>query len=178
MASLRRSTVKAHLKRLDHASTSNAKGKAWERFVAYLFTTIPGIKISATNPVHVLNWYELDVALWNDQLANGLKSLPEIIFIEAKNLKGPVGVTAVRAFDSKLDQQGLKFGILLASRGVTGDPSKRTAAHGVIAGAQTKGRRIIVITRADIERLGSARQLVKLIKQKICELVVTGVAIY
>jgi hypothetical protein len=76
-----------------------------------------------------------------------------------------------------LNQQGVRFGVLIAANGIAGDAADRTAGHGVIATALTHGRRIIVITRAEIDGLASTGQLIRLIKQKIGELVVAGAAI-
>lgn len=142
-----------------------------------MFRCIPGFSVSSTNREHVLDLHEIDIAMWNDQVPSGLKSLPDVIFVEAKNWSSAVDANAIRAFDSKLNQQGVRFGVLIAANGITGDAADRTAGHGVIATALTQGRRIIVLTRAEIEALASTGQLIRLIKQKICELVVAGAAI-
>jgi hypothetical protein len=177
MALLRKRQLQVLLQRAKRAKTNQTKGRAWEAIGVYVFSSVPGLSIASTNRLHVLNQHEIDIAMWNDQLPTGLKSLPDVIFVEAKNWYSAVDANAIRAFDSKLNQQGMQFGILLATNGVTGDPADRTAGHGVIATALTQGRRIIVITRADIESLTSTRNLIRLIKQKICELVVAGAVI-
>jgi hypothetical protein len=177
MPRLERKKVRALLRRVDRTQTQDAKGAAWEALGKYIFASIPGLSVSSTNREHILDQYEVDIAMWNEQLPSGLKSLPDVIFIEAKNWAGRVNAAAIRSFDSKLNQQGLTFGVLIAANGVTGDAADRTAGHGVGASALTPGRRIIVITRAEVESLASGQQLVRLIKQKICELVVAGSAI-
>lgn len=174
MAALQRSRVLALLRSVDRARTNQTKGAAWERVAKYIFSTIPGWSVGSVNRQHVLHQCEVDIAMWNDQVDSGFKSLHDVIFIEAKNVAAAVSAAHVRIFDSKLSQQGLPFGIMFATNGVSGSLQERTAGHGVIAGVLTQGRRIIVITRADVEALRSTRQLVKLIKHKICELTVAG----
>lgn len=177
MPPLRRAELRTLLRRVDRAKTNQAKGRAWENIGAYLFNCIPGFSVSSTNRQHVLDLHEIDIAMWNDQVPTGLKSLPDVVFVEAKNWSTAVDANAIRAFDSKLNQQGVRFGVLIAANGITGDAADRTAGHGVIATALTQGRRIIVITRMEIEALTSTRQLIRLVKQKICELVVAGATV-
>jgi hypothetical protein len=177
MPRLKRPQLDVLLQRVDQATTNQEKGQSWEAVGAYLFGSIPGFSVSSTNRLHVLDQYEVDIAMWNDQVPSGLKSLPDVVFVEAKNWNSAVDANAVRAFDSKLGQQGVRFGILIAANGITGDAANRIAAHGVIAAALTLGRRIIIVTRAEIDSLTSTADLVRLIKQKICELVVAGSAI-
>jgi hypothetical protein len=66
------------------------------------------------------------------------------------------------------------MGILVAAAGITGDPTRLTAAHSVLARALGQGREILVITRAEIEKLSDTDELVRLLKQKRAQLAVSG----
>ena len=66
------------------------------------------------------------------------------------------------------------MGILVAAAGITGDPTTLTAAHSVLARALAQGREILVITRAEIEKLSDTDELVRLLKQKRAQLAVSG----
>lgn len=70
--------------------------------------------------------------------------------------------------------RGAEFGILVAVYGVTGDPLKLTAAHNTIATSLREGRRLIIITSDEIKLLRDSSTLILLIKEKICELIVSG----
>ena len=85
-----------------------------------------------------------------------------------------MGSEEVSWFDSKLKRRGQPFGILIAANGITGNPEKVEAAHEIIRLALSEGRQLVVITRAEIENLRWVEDLIKLIQEKLCELVVSG----
>jgi hypothetical protein len=58
--------------------------------------------------------------------------------------------------------------------GVTGDAADGKEAHHLISVALIKKIRLIVITRAEIEKLTHTDELVTLIRRKVCQLVVSG----
>lgn len=100
--------------------------------------------------------------------------MPWIILVECKNWEAPVGSEHVSWFDTKIRNRGLEFGILVAANGITGDPSRLTDAHSIIARALQEGRRMLVITRDELLRLRDSSELVLVIKEKLCELAVSG----
>jgi hypothetical protein len=154
--------------------TTTKRGRALEDLVCYLFDKVPGIAITHRDQLNTFQSEEIDVALWNDKSPNALDFLPNIVLVEAKNWSNPVGSREVSWFDSKLRNRGLDFGLLVALNGVTGDVNDRTAAHQIIAGSLREQRRIVVVTTDDISGLKQTEDLVRLIKQKLCELAVTG----
>ena len=118
---------------------------------------------------------EIDVAFYNDQEPHGLRGFNQILLlIECKNWSKTVGSMEVSWFLTKIRNRGLDFGILVAANGVTGDAHDKTAAHNVVSMALAANVRLIIITRAEIENLNSSEDLVMLIKEKVCQLVVTG----
>ena len=66
----------------------------------------------------------------------------------------------------------MTLGILVALNGITGEAGDLTAAHHTISLALREQRQIVVITRRDIENLRYGADLVRLIKQKLCDLAV------
>lgn len=157
-----------------NAQNTCAQGKALEDLICYLFGQVPGITITFRNTKNTFNTEEIDVALWNEQEAQGLHFLPNIILVEAKNWSSSVGGEEINWFDSKLRSRGLDFGILVCTKGITGDPVKLTAAHNVISNALSERRKLIVLKTNEILQLANTDALCELIKAKLCELAVNG----
>jgi hypothetical protein len=117
---------------------------------------------------------EIDIAFWNEKHPRGLHFLPNIVIVECKNWSEPVGSEEVNWFSTKLRNRGLAFGILIAANGVTGDALDRTGAHSIIADALREGRQIVVLTLQDLRGIADTYQLIRLFKEKLCQLIVTG----
>jgi hypothetical protein len=64
----------------------------------------------------------------------------------------------------------LSLGILIAAQEITGNSQSLTDAHYIIAQALPEGRRVIVMTRKDIEDLAGASDLVRVLKEKMSDL--------
>lgn len=158
----------------DTAATTKAKGDALEELICYVFGIIPGISVMRRNQFNAFGTEEIDVAFFNDQGAGDLPFLPWFILVECKNWQSPVGSEHVNWFDTKLRNRGLEFGILVAANGITGDPAVLADAHLTLARALQERRKLIVMTRAELLQLADAAQLVHLIKEKLCDLAVSG----
>jgi len=167
-------TINDHLNTGDNGATTALKGRAFENLICYLFDLIPGVEITQRNSMNAFNTEEIDVAIWNDKKRSGLYFLPHIVLIECKNWSNPVSSIEVNWFATKLESRGRDFGILVANNGITGDPEQLTAAHNVLARHLERGRQIIVIKRAEIQRLTNTNDLIRLIKEKLCILAVSG----
>jgi hypothetical protein len=174
MANYSTPTLTGHFHICDNGGTLQIKGKAFEDLACYLFETIPGVSIALRNQMNAYNNEEIDVAIWNDKSRYGLNFLPNVVLIECKNWTNPVSSIEVNWFCQKLASRGLDFGILIANNGITGNVHDLTAAHNTIAFHLAQKRRVIVITRAEINALTNTNQLVHLIKEKICLLSVAG----
>lgn len=163
--------IRRHLQICDNATTNQQKGKAFEDLICLLFEAIAGIT-TRRNKKSVFKTEEIDIFLWNEFIPGGLPSpaFPPWILVECKNWSVKVDSMNVSWFDHKLQTRGLSLGILIATQGIAGDPQKLTGAHLTIAQALPQGRRIIVITRKDIEALESASDLVRLLKEKLSDL--------
>lgn len=167
-------TLNGHFQNCDNGATAQIRGRAFEDLADYLFTRVPGVPFSQRNQMNTFNNEEIDLALWNDKSANGFNFLPHIILIECKNWNVPVSSVEVAWFCTKLQNRAQQFGILIANRGITGDPAQLTAAHNTLAINLAQGRTVIIITRAEINALRDTGDLVMLIKEKLCKAVVGG----
>lgn len=172
MARISRRRVSEFLKRGDRAQTPDECGAALEDLICYVFDKVPGITVTCRNEKNAFHTEEIDIAFWNERPPNGFHFLQNVILVECKNWTAPVGSEEVAWFDRKLADRGLTDGVLVAANGVTGDARKRTDAHSIIASALSAQRRLVVVTRAEIEELGDSADLVELVKVRLCELAV------
>ena len=174
MARISQRRIQHFLLLSDIAQTTAEKGRALEDLICYMFEKIPGINVTSRNILNQFQSEEIDVAFWNERHPNGLYFLPDIILVECKNWSHPLSSEEVSWFVGKLQRRGQSFGILVAANGITGNATAKTAAHDIISGALADGRRIVVITRQEIESVNITAQIVNLIKKKLCDLAVAG----
>ncbi|SCX31674.1 restriction endonuclease [Agrobacterium rosae] len=160
-----------------NAATTTDQGRALEDLVAYLFGLVPGVSITRRNVMNVFDTEEIDVAFWNEKNPSGLPFLPDIILVECKNWSSRVGSGEVNWFDTKLRNRGMEFGILVATRGITGHAADLNAAHKIVSDALKEKRRLIVISAPEILAMSDTDQMITLIKQKLCDLAVMGALI-
>ena len=174
MPEISQEIIRRYIETGEQAKTTVEKGRALEDLICYLFEQVPGVNTGKRNTLNTFKSEEIDVAFWNRMDVNGFYFLPNIILVECKNWSQPVGSEEVNWFDSKLKRRGQTFGILIAANGITGNSQKIEAAHEIIRVALSEGRQLIVITKAEIENLQFTEELVQLIQEKLCELVVSG----
>jgi hypothetical protein len=162
--------VQAFIDAGHNAETTVERGRALEDLICYVFGLIPGIAITHRNAMNVFDTEEIDVALFNEDI----RSLPNVILVEAKNWSNRVGSAEVAWFLTKLQNRGLDFGILVTTRGITGNGDDLTRAHAQVAAALIQKRRLILITTDELQALPDTDALVLLIKTKLCDLAVKG----
>ena len=177
MARYSQNIIATHLNAGNIGATTAIKGKAFEDLVCYLFGHIPGVEITQRNALNNFATEEIDVAIWNEKRPKGLYFLPHIVLIECKNWSNPVSSIEVNWFASKLENRGRDYGILIANNGITGAAADLTAAHSIVSTHLAKGRHIIVINRAEISQLQETQDIIKLMKQKLCSLTLSGTVV-
>lgn len=177
MAEIVQGTVQAYINAGANGATTAEQGRALEDLICYVFTQVPGISITKRNEMNVFHTEEIDVALWNDGHSDGLFFLPNIILIECKNWSNSVGSAEVNWFDTKLRNRGLNFGLLVATNGITGNAEDLTAAHSIVAATLREGRRLVVVRTQELVAQVDSLQLVRLIKEKLCDLAVRGTVV-
>jgi hypothetical protein len=175
MPRISRQRIHGFFRRVANNHATAVQGRALEDLVCYLFGLVPGIAVAIRNRLNAFDTEEIDVAFWNQRSQRGLDFLPSsILLVECKNWNSPVGSQEVSYFATRLRHRGCDHGILVAANGITGTPEDLNRAHQQIAAALAEGQKILVLTRDEIERLGSTSGLVRLLKQKLCELAVCG----
>lgn len=166
--------IKKMFKQSDTSTSKQEKGKIFEDLSCYLFETIPGVLIAKRNSMNQYGTEEVDISIWNDQVPGGLNFLNNVFLIECKNWSKPVTSIEVNWFATKVENRGLDFGILLAVNGITNDDTEIKNAQSILTNYLRKRIQIIVLTKKDILGLNTTDDMVLLIKNKICELVVNG----
>ena len=174
MATIDTVKVKGFIATGKNAKSTTAQGKALEDLVCYIFGLIPGILITRRNQKNIFSTEEIDVALWNEKDPKGLFFFDHLVLIECKNWSKKVGSEEVSWFDTKLQHRGLIHGILVSTLGITGDKKTLGDAHSIVAAALRDGRRLVVITTDEILAMKDTDDLVLAVKNKICDLVVSG----
>lgn len=174
MAAIDQLVVQAFIDAGNAATTTTAKGKALEDLICYVFELVPGIHATLRNQMNVFLTEEIDVAFYNNAVPEGFSALPDVILVECKNWSAKLASDDVVWFDYKVQSRGMPLGIFITTLGITGNQSELTRAHKIISDALQKGRRLIVITVAELQALNNTDELVKLVKQKILEVVVKG----
>jgi len=174
MAIISQRRVRAYFATSARAGNTTAQGRALESLICYVLSRIPGVDRITTNPLNIFKTEEIDVSFWNDGLTRGLTFLPTVMLVECKNWSHAVGSQEVAYFAARLRHRGSQYGLLIAANGITGDPGDLSRAHYEMATALAEGQRILVITKAELLQLTHSEQFVALLKEKICDLVVSG----
>lgn len=158
---------------IDHLAAGDAgntdqKGKALEDVVEQTLCLIDGVGLIHRNVEDLPGSLEIDLILYNHQVkGTGLPFLPPLLIVECKNWASPVNTATLRAFTSKIHRMKLKFGLLVAANGITGDAADITAAHAHLRDVFNRDDEIIlVITRAELCDATSTEDLGVLLRQK------------
>ena len=175
MAEYDRAVIRGHLANVDNASSHAAKGKAFEELACYLLNGVPGVTVTARNALNTFATEEIDVACRNDSHPKGLANLVDFFLVECKGWVHAVNSEQVAWFLTKISRRGLRFGILIAANGITGEPEHLTCAYSLVSCELAAfGIRMVIITRAEIEALTCGEQFAQLVIEKVCTLHATG----
>lgn len=131
---------------------------------------VPGVECVARNRINPARTQEVDLAFWNRRLRSGFYHIDTPFLVECKNWGRPVGGKEIVYFSNLLQSRCCRDGLLIASLGVTGEPGRLTEGFYELAMAASRGQRILVLTRAELERLRTTQELCGLLKAKILEL--------
>jgi len=96
-----------------------------------------------------------------------------MILVECKNWSRRISGMQLSWYVQKLKNRSQKYAVLVARNGIAGDDDNSIRAHEVIAQALREEIHIIIITKKDIENITDTDQIVKLIKEKLCNLVIS-----
>jgi hypothetical protein len=175
MAAYNLAVIQGFLGIVDSPPTNAAKGKAFEDLACYLLSGIPGIKITARNEMNTFATEEIDVACKNENDPAGLGSLVDFFLVECKGWRDAVNSEQISWFLTKIRHRGVRFGILIAANGITGEPEHLSRANFLVGVEMAAfGIKMIIVTRKEIETLMSGEDFAKLIIQKVCTLHASG----
>lgn len=175
MAAYAPAVIQGFLAVVDNPPTNAAKGKAFEDLACYLLSGIPGIRITARNEMNTFATEEIDVACKSENDPAGLGGLADFFLVECKGWTDAVNSEQVAWFLTKIRHRGVRFGILIAANGITGEPEHLSRANFLVGVEMaTVGIKMVIVTREEIERLMSGEEFAKLIIQKVCTLHASG----
>ncbi len=174
MVKLDNAKIRKLLTSHDFGHDTKKQGKQLEDLICYIFENIPGFYLKARNLYDKYSGLEIDLVFWNDQPRSGLYFLPLIVPIECKNWSIPVPGIQLSWFAGKLRNKALRFGIIVARSGITGKESNGTDGHGELQNILHDGCQMIAITGRDLENITDTDQIVEMLKQKLCNLVIAA----
>lgn len=166
MAAIDQQALQAQLA-LGDAGNAAAKGAALEAVVLQTLCLFDGVGLIKCNLIDEPGSLEIDILLYNQAHASGFPFLPNHLFIECKNWQQPVDTATLRAFTSKLRSMRIKFGLLVAANGITGNANDVTAAHAHLRDEfKMDGIIVLVLTRTELLSQSSTDDLGVLIREK------------
>lgn len=174
MISYDKEKIRKYIEDSEKSSTKQEKGKLYEELACYIFKMIPGVVIAKRNVMNQYNTEEVDVSIWNEKFSDGLPFLNNVFLVECKNWSKPIKSIDVNWFATKVEDRGLDFGILMAANGITKENNEIKRAQSILTGYVRKRIQIIVLEKDEVLALDTTDDLILLIKNKICELVVNG----
>lgn len=166
-------TVRALLLNASAAPTMDAKGKAYEELAEYLFSEVPGC-IVERNIVNKFKSEQVDLAVGNARVPDGLPLLAPVILVECKDWSAHVDSNTVGYFINICAGRKVELGVLMAANGITGDPDDLSHAHSLGMAAAPRGVTIIVITTDDIVALNGTGAFVELLNRRFLRAVASG----
>jgi hypothetical protein len=171
MARYSHAKIAKFLAACDTATTNAAAGKALEDLGAYLFEKMPGVELYDRNILDAPRAHELDLAFWNPPARSPIGFLDSIVIVECKNTGTPLSSQGVGWFVRKLQDHGAHCGVLIALNGITGGNTGQDHAHHEVLTALTRDRiKVLLLSRQEIEGLGTTGDLAGLLRDKFLSL--------
>ena len=175
MAAYDRAVIWEYLAVVDNPASNAAKGKAFEDLACYLLSGIPGVKVTARNELNTFATEEIDIACRNENDPVGLGALVDFFLVECKGWKDAVDSVQVAWFLMKIRHRGVRFGVLIAANGITGEPEHLSRANFLVSVEMaTLGIKMVIITRKEIESFQMGEDFAQLIIRKVCNLHASG----
>jgi|GEM_PF-1706479 len=162
--------IKELLEKSDAAACPDRKGAALEELGCYLFGQMKGLKLYAKNKFNASGSRELDIVFKNDRRSSELHFLDGIIIIECKNTTRKTSSEQVNWFANKISGTSFRYGILLTLSGVTGRDDSHAAKSEILRAVDKLGVGVLPLTRAEILKLRTTRNLADLLEQKWLDL--------
>jgi len=162
-----RAVIAKTLAQGDTANTTERQGAALESAVTKCFCAVRGVGFLKRDTTNNAGSAEIDILLYNQAHPLGFPFLPPYLMFECKNWNSPVNCASVEHFISKVRASHLKFGVIVAANGITGDfANRRAAVDAIIHAFDSDQIVILVITREEIEGFYRSEDVVRLLKDK------------
>ena len=172
MTQLSQTRVHQYLAVIGKSTSQQEQGVALEKLMTGLLGKIPGITVTKRSEDKEFQNDVMDIVCWNNRQKDGLYFLPNILTIGAFHWLEPVGSAQIKSMLNRIKMRGLSFGVLIAINGLTEEQTARDEARDMILSALSDERQIVILQGSDFEKLSSSNQLVRLFKEKLCELAV------
>jgi len=152
--------ITALLNRVDNPRASNkSKGDSLEALASYLFLLVPGW-VPSPNVLEENQGFETDVIVSNLNPTGNLAAelLGRHFLVECKNRADAVSVDDVGYFLYRMRLTHCNFGVMFATRGITGKTRGETAARSIIRKAfHEDGITCIVLDRKNLDSLAKGQ---------------------
>jgi len=165
--------VRGYLHAAAAGPTADAQGKAYEALAVHLFEAIPGC-FAERDIVSFFGAEQIDIAVGNPRLPDGLPLLPTVLLVECKDWARPVDSKTVGYFINILANRSVETGILIAANGVTGDPEELSRAHALGISAVARGIKLLIMTTAEIQNLTCTADLTGLLNRRYLRAITSG----
>jgi hypothetical protein len=165
--------VRRYLREAAAGTSADAQGKAYEALTVHLFESVPGC-FAERNIISFFGAEQIDVAVGNPRLPEGLPLLPTVLIVECKDWARPVDSKTVGYFINILANRGVEAGILVAANGVTGDPEELSRAHALGISAIARGIKVLILTTTEIENLTCTADLTNLLNRRYLRAITSG----
>jgi hypothetical protein len=154
---------------IDAMAIADARGKAFEGFTEFLFTSIgcPNQR-NVTSPLHS---EQVDLAVCH---MGALDPLPNFFLVECKYWDDPLTSAGVGYFINTCASRRVRLGIIVAKNGITGDAAAVTYAHSLAYGASARGVNLILLTLDHLNKLTCNEDLVDTLRHSWIRAMATG----
>jgi hypothetical protein len=150
--------------------TPQNKGALLESLAVYTLLLIPGIDLVGRNVRTSTGELDAVLAASPSAVAELWPGFPETFAIECKNWQAPVSALQIRDFKGKLDDLGLRLGVIFCRAGPTG--SRHRDATALLRDYRQNGQHILAITSDDLRLALRSLSPVALLRQAYRSLVV------
>lgn len=144
--------------------TGDREGKGLEALAQYLVGAMPGCR-SLDRVSSEESDYDV-VGIFEGSFMDFRSELGRYFLVECKDWGKAADFTTIAKFCRVLDSAKCRFGILFSHKGVSGQDNTRFGQRGIVKVFQDRGIVIVVVTKADLERVISGENFIMMLRSK------------
>jgi len=144
--------------------TEDREGKNLEILAQYLIGAMPGCR-ALRRVISEVSDYDV-VGILEGAFVDFRSELGRYFVVECKDWGRPADFTTVAKFCRILDAAKCRFGILFSRQGVSGQEETRFAQREIVKMFQDRGIVIVVVTKADLERVVKGANFLTMLRSK------------